>query len=43
MEGLPTRLEMSVEFEAVIASRLAPTKPVQASLLAMRPAQSLKI
>jgi dehydrogluconokinase len=43
MEGLPTRLEMSVEFEAVIASRLAPTKPVGATLLAMRPAQSLKI
>jgi hypothetical protein len=34
---------MSVEFEAVIAGKLAPTKTVGASLLAMRPAQSLKI
>ncbi|MFJ2356759.1 sugar kinase [Pseudomonas fluorescens] len=42
MEGLPTRSELIVEFEAAFASKLAPTfemhSPVGASLLAMRPA-----
>ncbi|WP_149086742.1 sugar kinase [Pseudomonas prosekii] len=47
MEGLPTRSEMDDEFEAAIASKLAPTGQrianVGASLLAMRPAQSPNI
>ena len=49
MEGLPTRSEMSVGFEAAIAGKPAPTrlslntKPVGAGLPAMGPAQSLKI
>jgi dehydrogluconokinase len=42
MEGLPTRLELSVEFETAFASKPAPTfgmqSPVGASLLAKRPA-----
>jgi dehydrogluconokinase len=48
MEGLPTRAEMSAEFEATLreharAHKSAIAPRVGASLLAMRPAQPLKI